>query len=91
MKIKHLIIVLAGMVFITPAQAENPNDWYISGAMGLTKTNDAGYDDEETGLTGDLEIDNGTNFAVAAGFQMTDHVRGEIELSRRKADGHSEH
>lgn len=84
MKSKPFLIALVGVALVTPAQAETLNNWYISGAVGLTKTNDADFKD--TGLTGDFEIDNTINFAVAVGRQIKEHVRGELELSHRKAD-----
>ncbi len=53
--------------------------------MGLTKTNDADYSDS-TGFTGDFEIDNAINLSVAAGRNISDRSRVELELSHRKAD-----
>lgn len=81
---KPMLVAFAALSTITPAQAEEANNWYFSGALGLTITQDADY--EASPLTGDFELDNALNISVALGRQITDHILGELELSHRKAD-----
>lgn len=92
MKSKPLLIALAGVALATPAQAETLSNWYVSGAVGLTSTNDADFDWPDLAAipgsptTGDFELDNTVHFAGALGASLTDHIRTELELSYRKAD-----
>lgn len=81
---KPMLIALAALCTISPAQAEDMNNWYISGGVGITSTNDADFTD--TGITGDFDLDNSVNFAGALGLHLTKNIRTEIELSYRKAD-----
>ncbi len=82
--------LLLGVAFValtqgaTTAQAQSISNSYISGKIGITKTSDADWSD--TGLTGDIGIDNGANFALAYGFNALPSLRTEFEISYRKAD-----
>ena len=80
---KVLTIALAGLALTTSAHADKLNGLYISGALGNTWTNDADFND--SGTTGDIELDNGVNVAAAIGFAPREY-RTELELSYRKAD-----
>lgn len=68
----------------TTAQAQSISNSYIAAKIGITKTSDADWSD--SGLTGDIGIDNATNFAVAYGFNVVPSVRTELEVSYRNAD-----
>ena len=83
-KTRAFMIALAGLALTTPAKADTLNNLYLSGAIGVTSTSDADF--EDSGTTGDFEFDNAPNIAIAVGNQFTNHIRGEIELSYCKGD-----
>ncbi|MDH5723441.1 MAG: outer membrane beta-barrel protein [Alphaproteobacteria bacterium] len=68
----------------TTAQAQSISNSYIAAKIGFTKTSDSDWSD--TGLTGDIGIDTGANFALAYGFNLIPSLRTEFEVSYRKAD-----
>lgn len=87
MQNKYLTLALLGLCLASPAKAEETNtlkDWYVAGMAGVTLTDDSDYDD--TGITGDFEFDRAINFSGAIGTHLNENVRGELELSYRKAD-----
>lgn len=81
MKIKALALALAGLATLAPAHADS---WYISGQVGVTKTNDADWDD--SGYSGEIELDNAVNYGIAVGKILNENIRAELELSYREAD-----
>ena len=84
MRTRTLLLALTGLSITTAAQADESRKWYVSGAVGVSFTQDADFVD--TASTGDFEIDETVNVAVAAGRQITDNIRAELELSYRDAD-----
>lgn len=84
MKTKYLALVLIGISITTVAHATETHDWYVSGAVGMTMTQDSDFSDP--GETGKFSIGNTANFSVAAGRKINDRLRGEVEISHRNAD-----
>ncbi|MBQ0712860.1 MAG: porin family protein [Porticoccus sp.] len=78
---KTLFIILASLSVLTTAHAES---WYISGQVGHTQTEDADWDD--SGFSGEIELDNTVNYGLAVGKRINKNVRAELELSYREAD-----
>ncbi len=81
MKIKSLLIGFAGVTAMLPAYAGN---LYVSGQVGITKTNDADWKD--SGFSGEIKFDDAVNYGIAVGTNIMDNVRAEVELSHREAD-----
>lgn len=85
-KLSMTTSAIALLASVTVAQAEPvKRDYYVSGALGITSTNDADFFDS-AGNNGDFSIDNDINYAIAVGKRFKENWRGEIELSYRSAD-----
>lgn len=83
---KNLIrgLAIGSSIIIASQAAQAKDNFYVSGALGATFTQDADYRLSNT--TGDFEIDNTVNFSLAAGKHLNKNIRTELELSHRKAD-----
>lgn len=78
---------LTGISLILAMQTAQANDgFYVSGALGNTWTEDSDYKDDVLSATGKSQIDNTIGFFIAGGKEFNKYVRGELELSYRKAD-----
>lgn len=80
---KRLLLTATLVAISTQAMADDVGGMYAAGNIGTTSTRDAEF--EDTGVTGDIEIDRALNFAGAIGTHVNPNVRAEVELSYRKA------
>jgi len=76
--------LLGSLAFATASHAESFDNLYVSGAIGITNTDDADYTDATSG--GDISLDNDVNVTFAIGTNITENIRGELELSYRQPD-----
>ncbi|MEM7072643.1 MAG: outer membrane beta-barrel protein [Pseudomonadota bacterium] len=99
MRIKYCAAFLTLFMVVGTAKAQEGEDrersssdydYYFSGAVGFTATNDANLSLDATATTpqfsGDVDIDESVNAAIAFGTNFTDYLRGEVQFSWRTAD-----
>ncbi len=80
--------VLAALICVLPlsdAQAKRTR-LYLAGYMGLNTHVEAEYTESTASTNGDLELENGFNFAGALGVRINKRLSFEAELAYRKSD-----
>jgi opacity protein-like surface antigen len=90
---KKYLFALAMVTAIVPvanAEAFKTSN-YVSGALGWTFTPDNSFSDPDLAAvgaptSGEFELDDAMNFAVAIGARVAPSVRAEVEVSYRNPD-----
>lgn len=85
---KKLYAILLSMCLIcvsSMAHAQSSRV-YFAGYLGLSMMDDSEFSESGTGITGNYNVDNGTNIAAALGLRLNNRWRGEAEISYRKMD-----
>ena len=80
---RFLLGSAAAVLCAFPAQAQE-SSVYVSGHLGLTHYSDSDY--SIGAITGDVDLDNTWNAALALGIDLTENIGAELEFSHRKTD-----
>lgn len=80
------LLTIFAILVLTPLCAHAAKRIYFAGYAGLTAFPDERFNEEPAGLSGDLGVDEGTDFAGAIGFKLTPQLRVEGEFSYLNSD-----
>ncbi|MCB9995697.1 MAG: porin family protein [Rhodospirillales bacterium] len=81
---KKLLLIMLCIICLSFKHAsanENTKNLYFSGALGLSLTDNAGFNDQ--GIAGDVDFKGGANLAAALGFRVNNWFSTELEFSHR--------
>lgn len=80
-----ILLAVAACTLATPAHAQSSR-LYFAGYLGLNTYSDLDYSDTTSGTAGHMQMKNAVSLAGALGLRLTEQLRLEGEISRRKAD-----
>jgi opacity protein-like surface antigen len=80
------VLMICALMGMLPYGAQAANRLYLAGYMGLNVFPDESFKDNNTGISGEVGVDTGKNFAGAIGFKLTPQLRIEGEFNYLKAD-----
>lgn len=87
MSVKHFVLIFAFILLSgTTSVSAQTSPLYFAGYLGLSTHNDQNFGSTDPERDGDVQIQNGLNFAGALGMRLSKNLRIEGELSYRSSD-----
>jgi opacity protein-like surface antigen len=86
MKILYTVFAFSLLLLSATHAEAGKSRLYLSGYMGLNVHPELEYTESVSSDMGDMELENGNNFAGALGLRITKNLSFEAELAYRKSD-----